>query len=250
MLDIRNCLNDLVFNSYERLPEYRSYNVPGLEKVANAYLTAASLLATLTSLAFLTPPGGSRILDEGQALFRAFIFFNGVGFFFALSTAVLTITILAPSKREASERDNPLRGAEVATVRLRAATRLLVFSLVCAAVAFGACIFYPLFVDHQPGTKHVAGAVVGVGGAVLVVTVVEFLAPAPLSPSLQVLGAVKCAVSSCCGKRRRQRAQATHNGANNAQKCKHRNCVYPRARAIAALQYTSTGPVQIRKLCV
>ena len=150
---IKGALRVRVHNSYQVLPEYMQENGLGPDRSASSYLVASSLLATITSLGFLTPPGGydpnkgqlsAAATSVGGAfpVLLVFMMLNMLCLFFALATILLSIKIMAPVGR----RMNPLDAAKGATHDMKYAAVTLICAVLFAAGAFAAAAVYPLFV--------------------------------------------------------------------------------------------------------
>lgn len=172
---IASAIKNMVYDSYNLLPECKKINIIGVEKSANAYLVAASLLATITSLGFLTPIGGfavpNRKVDEDQPTFIAFFVLNGLCFFTSLFTAILTISILAPNNR----KKTPLDNAKNARYILMVSAVMLTLSVLLAFAAYISATLY--FIPHSHGRAIVATIViVVVFGGMLAISAIIVLA--------------------------------------------------------------------------
>lgn len=175
----------------------------GVEKSENAYLVAASLLATITSLNFLTPLGSfavpSRIVDEKQATFIAFVVLNGLRFFTSLFTAILTISILAPNNRTKTPLDN----AKNARYILMVSAIILTLSVLLAFAAYISATLY--FLSHNHSRAIVVAIVIVVVfegimaiNAIIVLALFMLKKQYPRNFSENILGDVgTLPVSSC-----------------------------------------------------
>lgn len=172
--NIVEAVNNMVYDSYSTLPEYKRINIIGVEKSANAYLVTASLLATITSIGFLTPPGnfdvGSKKVDEGEVSLIVFILFNGLCFFTSLLTSILTINILAPDNMTKKPVDNAKSSRNI----LEASALLLMISVIFAAAAYISAALYFISHNDKRAIFTVVIVVVIIGGLMVAVAIILF----------------------------------------------------------------------------
>ena len=145
MKGIRGALLDRAHNSYHLLPDYSRERGLGPERSAAAYLVAAALLAIVTSVGFLTPPGGyfgnlnATSTNAQLYVILAFFVVNALSFFWALATMLLSIRVLAPSDR----RMDPLTVCRKANQILAVAAVTLLLAVLFAALGVAAAVVYP-----------------------------------------------------------------------------------------------------------
>ena len=156
---VRDALNDRAYNNYKLLPLLsREYGL-GPDRSASAYLVAASLLATITSVGFLAPPGGYEHLGEiaapGQLeVLMLFLILNSLSFSLALAAVLLSIKVLFPIDRGM----HPLTGCKNDNMYLGLASGTLIAAVLAAALAFTSSLLYPLIKGYASVATPMPGA--------------------------------------------------------------------------------------------
>ena len=153
---LKECLNLFVHDSVQDLR--KEIRLDDMYRTGTACLVGGSLLATITSLGFVTPPGGYNP-DKGYLVGRItcavalfiFLAFNALGLFLALTSAVLSISVLSPVNKKRS----PVASFNTAKDCLNYASYSLLGAVMCAAVAFAVALIFAGLVPFIDGTSTI-----------------------------------------------------------------------------------------------